>query len=53
MSQPYYSVAEGMLGEASIGRNLPGMVSPVRPGANAFDKRRIQQALGECAAFQQ
>ena len=37
MSQPYYSVAEGMLGEASIGRNLPGMVSPVRPGANAFD----------------
>jgi len=27
-----------MLGEASIGRGLPGMVSPVSPGPNAYDQ---------------
>ena len=27
-----------MLGEASVGRGLPGMVSPVRPGPNAYDQ---------------
>ena len=27
-----------MLGQASMGRGLPGMVSPVRPGPNAYDQ---------------
>ena len=37
MNSPY-KVSEQMLGQASMGRNLPGMVSPVRPGPNAYDQ---------------
>ena len=37
MNSPY-KVSEQMLGRASMGRNLPGMVSPVRPGPNAYDQ---------------
>ena len=37
MKSPY-QVSEQMLGQASMGRNLPGMVSPVRPGPNAYDQ---------------
>ena len=37
MTTPF-KPAEEMLGQASIGRGLPGMVSPVRPGPNAYDQ---------------
>ena len=33
-----FKVSEQMLGQASMGRGLPGMVSPVRPGPNAYDQ---------------
>ena len=34
----HYKVSEQMLGQASMGRGLQGMVSPVRPGPNAYDQ---------------
>ena len=34
----HFKVSEQMLGQASMGRNLPGMVSRVRPGPNAYDE---------------
>ena len=37
MKSPF-QVSEQMLGAASQGRNLQGMVSPVRPGPNAYDQ---------------
>ena len=37
MKSPF-QVSEQMLGQASAGRGLPGMVSPVRPGPNAYDQ---------------
>ena len=37
MNSPFQP-SEEMLGQASAGRGLPGMVSPVRPGPNAYDQ---------------
>ena len=37
MTSPF-QVSEQMLGAASQGRGLSGMVSPVRPGPNAYDQ---------------
>ena len=37
MNSPF-KISEQMLGQASMGRGLPGMVSPVRPGPNAYDQ---------------
>ena len=50
MNSPF-QVSEQMLGAASQGRNLPGMVSPVRPGPNAYDTGGASKAAANTQPF--
>ena len=50
MKSPF-QVSEQMLGQASIGRNLPGMVSPVRPGPNAYDQGGASKAAANTQPY--
>ena len=50
MSSPY-QISEQMLGAASAGRDLQGMVSPVPPGPNAYDLGPASKAAAEPQEF--